>query len=300
MPHLDDVGVLGEPARELRRVLLGPLDAQGERAQAAQREPHLERPGDRAVERAVGTQRRRELRRARDGRPQHDVGVPGEVLRHRVHDDVRAVREGLLAERGRERVVDRGQDPALARRREEGGKVGDLEHGVRRGLDEEERRAVEGRDDLVGVGDVDAHDLDAGPCREVVREAERHLVGVARQHDLPARGHGREHRGDRRHPGAEHHAGVLRALERGERLLERVPRLGVHPRVQELARLLDALRHVRRGQHDRGVHGRALRPLGASRGDGDGRGGQGVGDVRVAHGGSVRPAARRVPRATTP
>ena len=80
-----------------------------------------------------------------DGAEEH-VAVAGEVLRHRVHDDVGAVLERALEQRGREGVVDDREDPALAGRREQRGQVGDLEQGVGRRLEPEQVGAVEGRE----------------------------------------------------------------------------------------------------------------------------------------------------------
>jgi hypothetical protein len=64
-----------------------------------------------------------------------DVGVPGEVLRDRVHDHVGAEVQRPLHQGRRERVVDHGQRAGLACGGAQGREVGHLEHGVGRGLE---------------------------------------------------------------------------------------------------------------------------------------------------------------------
>ena len=91
-----------------------PLEADGQRAQPAQREVDLERPGDGAVQGAMPAQSLTEglpaLGVGDHGRPEHDVAVAREVLRHRVHDDVCAERERARQQRCRQRVVDDTRD----------------------------------------------------------------------------------------------------------------------------------------------------------------------------------------------
>ena len=179
--------------------------------------------------------------------------VPGEVLGHGVHDDVRAVLERALHQGRRERVVDADERTHRVRRLDERREVGDLEHGVGRRLDPEQRRGprlAQGGDHRGGVVDVDQRHVDAEALLQVLRVAEGHLVGVPRQDQPAAGGHQRERRRDGRHARAEHQGRVRGALERAERLLERVPRRGVHAAVQRLAgrRARPARRRSRRAR----------------------------------------------------
>ena len=89
----------------------------------------------------------------RDRGAEQDVGVPGEVLRHRVHDDVGAELERPLQQRRRERVVHRQQRAAARGPPRPARQVGDLEQRVRRRLEPEQVGAVQRGGDGVGVGD---------------------------------------------------------------------------------------------------------------------------------------------------
>ena len=93
---------------------------------------------------------------------------------------------------------------------------------------------MEGGDHGVGVGDVDPDDLDAGAGRQVVGEPERDLVGVTRHDEAPADRDERQCGGDRGHARGEDECRQRSALEVGQRTLERHPRLGAGPRVQQL------------------------------------------------------------------
>ncbi len=226
VPHLHDRGVPGQASREQSGGRLRPLDAQRERPQPAQREPDLARAGDRAVLRAVAVQRRPELRVVGHGRAEHDVRVSGEILRHRVHDDVRAPGERVLPEGGREGVVDGGEPAAVAGGRDQGGDVRDLEHRVGRGLEPQQPApraggVVECGDDRVRVLDVDPDDADPVPALQLVRETQRRLVGVLRDDDRAVVGHLGEHGRDRGESRPEDERRKGGALERSERLLER-------------------------------------------------------------------------------
>ena len=95
MAHPADRGVGVQAPGEFGGVGAGPLVAHMQGAYAAQREPGLKRAGDRPVPGAVGEQRGIPTvggsvgsARAGDRDPHEQVGVPGEVLRRRVDDDV--------------------------------------------------------------------------------------------------------------------------------------------------------------------------------------------------------------------
>jgi hypothetical protein len=222
------------------------------------------------------------------GGAEHDVAVPREVLRDGVHDDIGAVLDRSLDERRRERVVDRDECAHVVRGSDQRGQVGDLEHGVRRGLDPQQRGRATAAHRCrhgVGVGDVDESHLDPGAGREVVCVRERDAVGVPWQDDAPAGRHERESRRDRCHARAEHERGERGPFERAERLLERVPCRGVGACVEQLACGWHARRDVRRGQHDGWVDRRAGRPCGPPSGDHEGRRVQV--ERRVGHGPSL-------------
>ena len=246
-------GCAREPAGELGGVGLGALDPQRQRAQPAQREPHLERARDRAVQGPVRVQAGVQVVVVGQRGAQHHVAVPREVLGHRVHDDVRAALERALHQRGGEGVVDadqrarrvRGLDQRRAGRRPRasgwsatrprastcGGAAPRARRRCRRCRRARRRRPSR--------------------CRRSCGVAERDLVGVPGQRRAGrpagrarARRRSRPCRSRRRAPGG-------RALERAERLLERVPRVGVDAAVQRLAGAGHAARDERRGQHER-------------------------------------------------
>ena len=93
------------------------VHAHVQRAHAAQREIAVERRAGDAE--AVGPPRELVAERgvARDDRAADDVAVAVQILRRRVHDDVRAERDRLLQRRREERVVDDEQRAGVVRRR---------------------------------------------------------------------------------------------------------------------------------------------------------------------------------------
>ena len=94
--HLAHFGVIGEMLGDPLRVAACDVDAREQRAHAAREQPRLER-ADHAAElraqRADALPQRRVL--ARDQRAGDHVGMPVEILRGRVHDEVGAERERL-------------------------------------------------------------------------------------------------------------------------------------------------------------------------------------------------------------
>ena len=220
VPDLGHERVVGEAPGQLERGGLGALDPQREGAQPAQREPGLPRPGDGAAGGAAGVEPAAQLGVGGHRRAHDEVGVAGEVLRHRVHDDVGALGERALRQRRREGVVHHREHPGGTGRGGQRGDVGDLEHGVGRRLDPQQGggrpvRGGERGDDGVGVGDVDlAHDA-ALPGGELVRGGERGQVGVARGDDGGA-GRGQvQHGVDGRHPRGEDERGQARPPRAG-------------------------------------------------------------------------------------
>ncbi len=88
-------------------------------ADAAQGQPCLEWPSDRAVPSAVLAEPIPQLAtsgvRGGDDCTEEQIGVPGEILRDRVDDDIRSVGDRLLLERCRKSVVAQHQRALLAR-----------------------------------------------------------------------------------------------------------------------------------------------------------------------------------------
>ena len=103
----------------------------GEGLEAAQHEPGVERAGDGAERLLQEAKPFRDRRVVRGGEPADDVGVAAEVLRRRVHDDVRAELERLLEIRRREGVVDHEQGAGGVRGVGCGADVDDVQQRVR-------------------------------------------------------------------------------------------------------------------------------------------------------------------------
>ncbi len=263
--------VAPQPGGELGGVRLRALDPQVQGAQPAQRQPDLERPGDRAVQRAVGDEAlvvgATGIRARGDHRAEQHVAVAGEVLGHRVDDDVGAQLERALAQGGGEGVVDHRGHPALARRREQGRQVGDLEQGVRRRLQPEQVRTVEGVEHGLRVGDVDPpHDGRAVGLAGVERADDAVVRGV-RSDDGAAVGEQRERRGHGGHAGGQDQR--VPSLEVAERRLEGAPRGVAGPRVHHVPAGV-----VGRAEDERCTHLPARRHRFAAQGDDAGRGGE--------------------------
>ena len=116
--------------------------ADGERLQAAEHEPRVERAGhcpERLLQEAEPL-RDRGVVRARE--PSDHVRVPAEVLGGRVNDDVGAELERLLQVRRRERVVDHEDRAGGVRCICGGTDVDDVEQGIRGRLDPDHPRAL--------------------------------------------------------------------------------------------------------------------------------------------------------------
>ena len=254
-------GVLAEAAYELLGVGLRALDAQVEGAQAAQRQPRLERAGDRADEVATALEHAVELVVARDDRAHLHVGVAGEVLRRGVHDEVDAVLERALQQGSGEGVVDDDVGAGLVRGGGDRRDVGDLEGRVGRRLEPDQRGVGAGRDDGVGVGDVDELGLQPAAGLEVGELHDRAGVGVPGDDDRAVGADEVEHRRHRRQAGGEGQAAA--ALQRAEGVLERGP-----GRVAVAAVLHVAAGDVGRGHRDRRVERGVGRAVGATGRDG--------------------------------
>ena len=152
---LGEQRVVGEAARELGGVRLGALDPQVQRAQAAQREPGLERSGRVALDVAAPLEHVVEIVVAGDDRSELHVAVAGEVLGRRVHHHVGAELERPLQQRGEERVVDDDAGAGVVGRGDDRGGVGHLEGRVGRRLEPDQRGVLARRDHRRGVREVD-------------------------------------------------------------------------------------------------------------------------------------------------
>ena len=234
-----------EPAYELLGVGLRALHAQRQRAQPAQREPGLERPGDRADQVAASLERVVELVVAGDHGAHDHVGVAGDVLgRASAPRGRRPMTEAAGAPGWRRCCRPRPWAPArwaasvmvAMSATSIAGLVGDSS--------QTSAASSQAALDGLGVGDVDELGLHAPTQLQVGELHHRAGVGVPGRDHLLAVADEVE---DRRHGGqtaAERQAAS--ALEAAERLLERGPR-----RVGVAAVLEIAPGGVRRGQHDR-------------------------------------------------
>ena len=267
-PGVADLGeqrVVREAAGELGGVRLGALDAQVQGAQAAQREPGLERPGRVALHVAAALEHGVELVVAGDDRAELEVAVAGEVLGRRVQHHVGAELERPLEQRREERVVDDDAGAGVVGRGDDRGCVGHLEGRVGRRLEPDQRGVLARRDHRGGVRDVDERRRQPAAQLEVRELDQGAVVGVPRHDHLVAERDQVEEAGDRGHPGRVGQA--LPALQRAQRGLEGGP-----GRVAVAAVLEVATRDVRRRHRDRRVERLVRLVRRPARGHGDGRG----------------------------
>ena len=224
---------------------------QRQRLDAAQDEPRVERAGHRAERVLQELQPLGDRRVVRADEAADDVGVAADVLRRRVDDDVGAVLERALQVRRGEGVVD-DEDRADGVRGVGGrADVDHVQRRVRRRLDPDHPRPLvevrgEVRVELVGRDVVEVIALRPVDAR---RHAVDAAVDVRDQHD-PVAGVEQVHQRRRRaEPGRVADA-VVSALERGEALLERLPRRVRRARVVE-ALVLDRPPPARRSTSGR-------------------------------------------------
>ena len=231
------------------------LHADGQRLHAAEDEPAVERSRHRAEGLLQEPEALGDGRIVGRGEPADHVGMPAEVLRGRVDDDVGAQLVGALEKRGRERRVD--DDHRADRVRGLGGllDVDQVQERVRRRLQPDDARGV------VEVLLQPGLDLRSGEERELValrlvdlgEHPVRAAVDVVHGDDAVARleqVHDRRRRAEARRVREP----VVGALERREAGLERRPRRVprarvvvalVHPDVvlEEGRRLVDGRDH---------------------------------------------------------
>ena len=250
---LVDLRVVAEALGEDPGVVLGALEPQRQRAEAAQAEVGLQRAGRRAAEFSRLTQDVQVGVAADDRGAEEQVGVAADGLGGAVDDDVGAEFQRALQQRRGERVVHDAEQRSLARGGAQAGKVGDAEQWIGRRLQPEDARSFAGREDRVGVGDVDQPHLRSTRLLQFEQNAaDVHVgdlggdddrVGVEQAHGC--------RRG--RHPGGERQR--MAALQRPEHLFECLPRRVAVARVAGHAAGLECRRrghrHVERPIGDR-------------------------------------------------
>ena len=106
-------GCAGERLGNPVRVVAVTLDAQFQCFQPAQRQPAVERRGDGAYRILQEPDRLERGGIARERRTLDQIGMPRQVLRDAVDDDVGAERKGLLEDGRGERIVDHDQGAML-------------------------------------------------------------------------------------------------------------------------------------------------------------------------------------------
>ena len=185
--HAVDLRVRRQARGELESVSLGALDAQRQRADAAQREVGLERAGSRAVQVAVVVERLGGRGIRGDDDAEQQIGMTAEVLGRAMDRPCRAVLERPQEHRARERGVDGDRDPGAARARREFRYVGERHQRVLRGLDPQEVGAGERVSDRSGVGEIDPHVPPASILLGLLEHLAKHFhVHRPRRDKVPA------------------------------------------------------------------------------------------------------------------
>lgn len=183
MPDLRDPRVRGQPPRDLRRIGLS-TDAWREGPQAAQREPRLGGLRDRAVDRAVPSERGVHRGVVGERGAEHDVGVPGEVLRRPECTTTSAPSVSGRWPSGVANVLSTATSaPIGVRGLDERGHVGDLEHRSGGRLDHQHRRgrpvawtaATTAVRSMMSTGTTSRPERAARSC---ARAHQRHVVRV--------------------------------------------------------------------------------------------------------------------------
>ena len=221
---------LGEGPRGCRMA----VHPEFERLQAAKREPAVKRARH-AAERVLQELHRLEHRRvAGHDRALDHVRVPGEVLRHAVHDQVCPEVQRLLEVRGRKRVVYDDERARRVRVSRDGADVVDEQPRVGRRLEPHQARL--GRDratDRIQVREVDAGDAAPQRLEHPVQQPERAAVHVLRHDDARAGGQIRlQHRVLGGQPRGEHGA-VAAVFQFGQHAFQPLTRGVVGARVVE-------------------------------------------------------------------
>jgi hypothetical protein len=271
--------VLRQPGGDAAAVLVVLAHPQRERLGPADRQPAVERTGDRPgrvldVRDPLG-----EFVVLGDEHPTDHVGVPVQVLRRGVDDDVGAVLEGALEDRGREGVVHYEQEVVRPRDRAEGREVREPHHRVRRRLGVQQLGGRRDRRlDCRRVAGVHEREGEPHSRQDLVHQPVDAAVDVLAAHDVVACRQQLEERVHGRHPRGEGEA-VGPALEGRHVALEDLPGRVGGPGVLVALVLADAVLDVGRRLVDR-EHHRAGEGVGLLAGV-DGAGRQAVGPVVI-------------------
>ncbi len=187
-----------EERRDLPRVGTVRPDAKTHRVNSAQDEETVEWSGDAALGVLVPAIFLEQPPRPKDESPADQVAVASEVLRGRVHDDVRAEFERALEDRRGERVVDRDPGAAGPSEGDRSPQVGDLEQRIRRRLEIEQvgpRGGGECSPHVREVGRVDEVHVDPVGPRDLEQSPGPRVEVVPRYDAAPARVGHEERRG---------------------------------------------------------------------------------------------------------
>ncbi len=256
--HACDLRVSLEELGDLLGAAAVRVHPKAERLHPAEREVAVHRTRDRTGRVHEERESFDQLRIVRDEGAADQVGVPAQVLRHRVEHDVGAQFQRSLQVRGRERVVHDASRTRPVREISEGGDVDHLQEGVRGGFDPHERGVLP-KDGTAcdEVRHVDRVELEPPLIQHAGEQPVRPAVHVVRDRDVIA-GLQREQQRRRRAEPARETQRPRPSLERREDLLERLARGVARPRVVPRFRLAHRGLGVRRGLVDRDVHGAEL------------------------------------------
>ena len=230
--------MLGQPFGQHLRAGLGLRQPERQGAQSAQREVGLHRPRD-------GPEGVAEMAEALvhrfvpgDHGAEQDVGVAGDHLGGRVHDDVGPGAQRLLQQGGGKGVVHHEGD-AGRQLRTQPGEIGDLHHRVGRRFHPDQVGAVGRGQHRLGVGDVHPAERPAVAGRAFLDGGGQSLVAVPGEHHHRARLDQLQHGVARRHARGEGQRPA--ALERPDRLLQGQPGRVAVPAVVDAPSLVSAL-----------------------------------------------------------
>ena len=247
--------VLREKAGDRAAVGVVLAHADGERLDAAQDEPGLERREDATGALLHEAKLLGEVGARRDEDSAKAVGMAVEELGGRVHDNIGAQLDGPLKVGRHEGVVDAHGDAVLVADIRDGANIGEHHQRVGGRFDvDEPGSGAEGIADVVGVRGVDEAELNAVMRDDLGEQARGATVDVMPADDMVANLQHRDECRDSRHAAAKGVAAGA-ALERGEVGFDGVAcgvrDAGVFPP----AVLLDALQFVGGAQVERNVDG---------------------------------------------
>ena len=217
--NLLDLGALGEELDNLAGVLLLTFQAQRQGLHVLQQAVGVNRGQQRAADELTAVQQNRQVGVVRRRNTGEQVCVAGKELGGGLHGDVRAELQGTLQVGGHEGVVHDQQGTVAVRQLRDCGNVGDLQGGVRGGLEEDDLH-VRG-EVLIAQGREVANEagLHGALSQLGGRKAVRAAVGRHAQQQGVARLQNAECRRGCRHAGGVR-VSVLGTLEGGEGRLQ--------------------------------------------------------------------------------